>query len=626
MKRIIACLLALLLLFSVAAAEDTQGTPKATNRLTVGNPTPMRGDFFTSLWGNATSDLDVRDLLHGYNLITWDSQVGGFKADPTVVRSVTVNHTDNGGRRYTLTLWNDLKYSDGSPITAWDYAFSFLFMLSPEVAKIGGTVRRADQFLGYELYTAGRTPVLAGVRVPDDYQLVIYIREPYVPFFYEFGLLSCNPYPISVIAPGVTVKDDGRGVYLANINENIKDPIFTAELLEKTVLDPETGYRSHPSVVSGPYTLQSWDGETAEFVINDYYKGNKDKEKALIFSLVYTTADNDTQIEDLKAGKFGLLNKVMRQDAISAGIELSEDAGFDMTSYPRTGLCYIAFACERSTVSSEAVRKAIAWCLDREKLVEDYTGDYGQIVDGYYGVGQWMYGLASGSIAPPVEKPWDETDTEKMAAYERQLAAYAKRNLDKLTHYTVNTDKAIALLEQDGWKLNEDGIRTKNGAVLNLTMLYPEGNNIADYMQETFLDNLEKVGIKLTLEEKPMAELLSQWYQQEKRTADMIYMASNFDLLFDPNAYFGKDGSWAYTNLKDRVLQRTARAMDRTKPGDVLTYLDNWVQFQERFNAILPMIPVYSNIYYDFYTSSLHDYDIAAHPTWGEAIVGASLQ
>ncbi len=626
MKRIIACLLVLLLVFSVAAAEGTEGESKASSRLTVGNPTPMRGEFFTSLWGNSTSDLDVRDLLHGYNLVIWDEPIGGFIVDPMVVRSISVSNKEDGGRCYTLALQNNLKYSDGSPITAWDYAFTFLFTLSPEVAEIGGTVRRADQFVGYDRYMAGRTPILSGVRVIDDYQLSITIRPQYVPFFYELGLLSCNPYPISVIAPGVKVKDDGKGVYLANIDENITEPIFTAELLKKTVLDPETGYLSHPSVVSGPYTLSSWDGETAEFVINDYYKGNSEGKKPQIFSLVYKTANDDTIIADLKEGTFDLLNKALRKDVISDGIELAQGEGFTMTPYPRTGLCYIAFACEKDTVISEVVRKAIAWCLDRDKLTEDYAGDYGKVVDGYYGVGQWMYGLVTGSIEPPVDKPWDETDAKAMKEYEQKLAAYGKRNLDKLVHYTVDTKKAASILEKAGWKLNADGLREKNGIVLDLTMIYPEGNNVADYLKETFLDNLEAVGIRLTLKEMPMAELLSVWYQQEERTADMIYMASNFDLLFDPYAYFAKDGSWAYTSLKDKILQSSARAMSRTKPGDILSYLDHWIQFQERFNSVLPMIPIYGNIYYDFYVGNLQNYDIAAYPTWGAAIVGASLQ
>ena len=298
MKKIIACLLALLLFCSAAAAEG--GT--AGNALKVGNPTPMRGEFFTNLWGNATSDIDVRDLLHGYNLVEWNGDMGSFKINPTVVTGVDSATDADGNKVYTLYLQRDLKYSDGTQITAWDYAFTWLFMLSPEAAEIGATVRRGDQFVGSERYMQGKARSIPGIQVYSDYVLKLTIQKGYVPFFHEYGLLLCNPYPISVIAPGVKVQDDvdGRGVYLANIDGSLAEPVFTADLLRRTVLDPDRGYMSHPSVVSGPYTLVSWDGETAEFAINRYFKGNSSGERPRIEHLTYTTAKNDTQIEDLK--------------------------------------------------------------------------------------------------------------------------------------------------------------------------------------------------------------------------------------------------------------------------------------------------------------------------------------
>ena len=626
MKRLIALILALLLVCAAAMAEEGAGEQEPDfEKLRVGNPTPMRGEFFTSFWGNSTSDLDVRDLLHGYNLVFWDSEEGMFREDPSVVRGIVVLENDEGDNIFTLLLREDLQYSDGTPITAWDYAFSFLFSVSPEVAEIGGTPRRMEQFLGYDEYIAGTAGALAGVHVPAEDTLVITIRHEYLPFFYEMGLLSCNPYPISVIAPGVTVRDDGDGVYLANADETVQEPVYTAELLRQTVLDPENGYLSHPSVVSGPYTLTSWDGVTAEFAINPYYKGNRDGIRPTIPTLSYTQSSNETQINDLIAGKFDLLNKVARQDNILDGISRINDEDIEFTTYPRIGLSYISFACEKATVSSEMVRQAIAWCMDREQLTADYTGNYGLTVDGYYGIGQWMYGVVMGTTAPPVEAPENENDQQAQEEYREAMAAYEELSLDGLTHYTADTEMAGRLLDLDEWTINGDGLREKDGVVLDLKMIYPAGNNISEYLDENFLSNLEQVGIRVTAEAVPMNELLSRWYRQDERTEDMIYMASNFDLIFDPSAYFSADGTWAYTSLADETLYTEAMAMRNTEPGDVLTYVQHWVAFQERFNEILPMIPIYSNIYFDFYTHYLQNYGIDENATWGEAIVPAIL-
>ena len=38
------------------------------------------------------------------------------------------------------------------------------------------------------------------------------------------------------------------------------------------------------------------------------------------------------------------------------------------------------------------------------------------------------------------------------------------------------------------------------------------------------------------------------------------------------------------------------------------------------------MIPVYTNIYFDFYTSWLQNYYISQNVTWGQAIIGAALE
>ena len=42
---------------------------------------------------------------------------------------------------------------------------------------------------------------------------------------------------------------------------------------------------------------------------------------------------------------------------------------------------------------------------------------------------------------------------------------------------------------------------------------------------------------------------------------------------------------------------------------------------QRRYNEVLPTIPVYSNIYYDFYTPYLQNYVIPAQVTWSQAIL-----
>ena len=57
----------------------------------------------------------------------------------------------------------------------------------------------------------------------------------------------------------------------------------------------------------------------------------------------------------------------------------------------------------------------------------------------------------------------------------------------------------------------------------------------------------------------------------------------------------------------------------------MLGYMKKWVGFQERLSETLPILPVYINIYFDFYTRDLQNYWIADHTTWAGAIIAARM-
>ena len=122
MRKILAILVTLMLLipvFGVAEGGETAAElPTNLNynydELVVGTTMPMYGAFSFSNWGNAGSDMDVRKLIHGYNLIEWDNTEGGFVLDPSVVAGSLVEGEENGDHVYNLMLSEDLFYSDGS--------------------------------------------------------------------------------------------------------------------------------------------------------------------------------------------------------------------------------------------------------------------------------------------------------------------------------------------------------------------------------------------------------------------------------------------------------------------------------------------------------------------------------
>ena len=711
--------------------------------LIVGHPTITNGDFFTEMFGNNTADIDVRALIHGYNLVNWDQNQGTYVLDPSVVRDAEVYIDDRGNKIYTLTLADNLFYSDGTPITAWDYAFSLLLMMSPEIEQIGGKIYRAQHLMGYDKYIATRRKImngealetgpdgdvdfLSGVTVLSDHQIRFFLDADFLPYFFEIGLLMTVPYPINVIAPGCKVvsgyvdPETGDPLGIKIVNEDGSDtPIYTADLLRKTILDPVNGYNTLPSVVSGPYVIKSWDGVTGHFEINEQFKGawmvnnlpgpdgemvvNETWQKALdhgqvvtdkdafgndvldnkgepiylvkpsIKKIAFTVADNDTMISELADEKLHLINKVTYGETIKEGSALMRDGGCQDQNYPRIGMSFLTFTYENPKVNDMEVRQAIAWCMDREKLTEKYCGGFGLVMDGYFGMEQWEYQLVTGRINAPVnflpsidalgtkiteaeeqenrrrknmKFMWYENDAE----YEACMAAWEmlrKRWKDDdgntlLVHYEVDLDEANRLLDKSGWVLNREGNGYKAGVddvrckkfgdeiiPLELTMMYPKGNHMIEFMQEEgmFADNLAKVGIKIEFIPEPMESLLRYYYRETPRTTDMIYLATNFHVIVDPSITYSIDDSvghlvWNNTYSDDKALYDDAVAMRKTEPGSYYEYVEKWMTFQERYNTVLPTIPIYSNIYYDFYTPYLQNYHITNNVTWSQAILPA---
>ncbi len=760
LRKLLSVLLAVALLLTcvpfAALAEEAGETEEefvAPEELVVAHPTITKGDFFTEMFGNDTADIDVRALIHGYNLVNWDQNQGTYVFDPSVVREVKQGWRD-GYREYDLTIADNLKYSNGEPITAWDYAFSILLMMSPEIEEIGGKIYRAEHLAGYDDYIAARRkviagetldpandiPYLSGVSVISDHQMRIWLDPEFLPYFFEIGLLMTVPYPIDVIAPGCKVvsgleDEEGNPLGIKIVNaDGSGDTIYTADLLRETILNPQTGYNTFPSVVSGPYVINSWDGVTGHFEINPEFKGawmvnnlpdgalytawekarergkivediNADGTPALdangkpielvlpsIEKIAFTVADNDTVIEKMENDEIHLVNKVTYKDTVAKG----RAADLQSQIYPRIGLAFLTFTYDWPTVHEKEVRQAIAWCMDREDLRTRYCADgMSWPVDGYYGLEQWEYMILIGSLNFPIILTHDEIGTPILPLNDEELEEtrkkinfrYAKNQAEAdyfaerwqelrdewetlLTKYEVDLDKANMLLDGAGWTLNRNGeayqagvddVRCKeiDGELvpLDLKLMYPEGNHMAELMLKaplqptedgeepvnddgvvvteaepgSFVDNLAQVGIKLTLVATPMQDLLHSYYRETERTTDMIYLATNFHVIVDPSITYSTDDTvghqvWNNTYSDDEELFKLAVNMRKTEPGDLYTYVDKWMRFQDRYNEVLPTIPVYSNIYSDFYVNYLQNYIITAQVTWSQAILLAYFE
>ena len=596
------------MLVTPALAADGEDSK---SELVVGTTTPFTGAFATEAFGTNASDMDVRDLLHGYELACWSSDQSTFIMNPTVVKGFVARDLRGKGHTYTITLNKDLKWSDGSPITARDYAFSILLSASPLIEELGGTNVSLDQIEGVKDYREGKAKTISGVSVLNDNTLVITMDTLFEPHFYYMGLFNIKPYPIQEIAPGCTVKSYANGgVYL--------DGALTKADLEKNLLK---GYMTNPGVVSGPYTLKEYDEgkATVKLEINPYFLGDVNGDKPSIQRLVFRYIPSDQVVDEIKNGNVDLMNRVVMKETID---ELCKDKDLKSVQYPRSGLTFLSFCCERDTVADLPVRQAIAYCFDSDAFAKEIVGDYGTAARGFFGNGQWMAMLINDQLDVP---------RNMNAARANQLKALT---MDSIRSYGLNTDAAAQLLEKNGWRLNADGVRSRmiNGknVTLDLVLAYPEGSPAEDVFPAALKENLDKVGIKLTLKAVKPTDLLRLYYRQDPRDCDIIFIGSNFNSVYDPSEYFALEdeyqGYYNRTGFKDEALYNLAVQMRRSTPGDLLGYCRAWLNFQRRLMEKVPVIPAYTNDYFDFYIPALKNYNIASYQTWSKAIVAATLK
>ena len=579
MKRLLALLMCLMLVLSGAALAEEA----SEDTLVVGSTTRMSGDFFAGLWSANTADMDMRALLHDASTVAIMKD-GNYNVNPAVVsgKEIYTDGVTDDSTTYTFTLRDGLKYSDGSAITAKDYVFSVLLLSAPQMQEIGGNNMTYAHLSGWKEYTEGQP--FSGVRLLSENSFSLTIAGNKRPYYYELSLVNVTPYPAAVIAPGCDVADDGQGAYLTQ-------PL-TAAGLRDTLLNAETGYVSHPSVVSGPYRLVSYDAASAvaELEINENYMGNYEGQKPSIQKLRFQCVKNAEMISQLESGEIGLVNKVSSGAAIEAG----KAAGLENTAYARNGLSYLAFACESGVGANQALRQAVAYCIEVQALCDEFLQGNGAPVYGYYGNGQWM-------------------------------AAQQQDALKQLNVYGKDLEKARALIQQAGYAADS------NGKFVNLSfkLAVPAENAAAQALIAQLQESFDSLGVGLEVTELPMDELLKHLYRQTERTYDMFFLGSNFDYIFDPYYTFHTDDAYQgvanFTGLKDTRLMALAQKLRETPQGRQDLYKKRWLEFQQYWVEALPMVPLYSNTYVDFYRADLAGYDIASHSTWAHAIVYASL-
>lgn len=421
--------------WSPAAALIDWTSEKEDNSIIMGNTTDLSGKFRYAAFGGTNpgaADLDVQNLSTGLETVATTKE-GGFEWNPTVVKSHEETMNEDGTRTYTVTIYDDLKLSDGTPVTVKNYVvFPMVFSSPVGVAAAGKdhqsgmTLEGFKTFNTYDGTEGSGTKELAGLRMIDDYTYSITVAADYANYFYAISYAGLSAYDVSLWIGDADVKDDGNGVYFTDdFYAKEGDKYVMADHIVTASQNTDTTYP-----YSGPYVVKSYDSadKSAVLELNPNFKGNYEGVKPTIAKVVYKKIVSSTQLEDLKAGTLDVIAGITGGDETNEALALADgsEGKYVYTHYSRAGYGKLGFRADYGPAQFTEVRQAIAYCMDRAKFAKDFTGGYGGVVDGPYYSGSWMY----------------------KAAVDQGMI---------LNAYATSVDSAIEVLTEGGWVYDAEG-------------------------------------------------------------------------------------------------------------------------------------------------------------------------
>jgi peptide/nickel transport system substrate-binding protein len=345
---------------------------------------------------------------------------------------------------------------------------------------------------------------------------------------------------------------------------------IVAEHIWKNIADPSKDTNSQP-VGTGPYTLKNFNPQTYVLAKNPHYwqAGKPSIDEVRYISL--QTADAASAA--LTAGQVDWMS------AFLPGLDTILKNQKDLSYVNTPAMTASIFTCSNADLgctgpqTDPAVRQAIYWALDRTQLNK----------------------LAGGGFAA--------TASPTMLLPERD-ASWIADSANKTTPAGPDDAKANALLDAAGWVKGSDGIRSKAGQRLTLSIQTVTGWSDFISLNDAMTQQLQTVGIEL----KPSQLSWNEWNNNEVQgtyqlSLDSIGLGASSNPFFTYNPRYGSangarvgqaagtSGNYArYSNpTVDQALQAAASTADPKVQAQAYATIETQVVKD------MPYIPIYVN-------------------------------
>ena len=283
--------------------------------------------FFVNGW-----DENVTNVIFS-RLIDWDSQ---GKLVPGLAESWSVS---DDHKVYTIKLRPNLTFSDGSPLTAEDVAFTLTVLHDPKYD--GDTDITLANIAGGADYKAGKADSVSGLKVIDPLTL-----------------------QVTTTQPGATT--------LAKIGGPVLSKAWYGKNYQRGNLDYLRTLNGKP-LGNGPYVYDKYiPGQEIRFHANTrFYRGTPPVPR-----FIYRVTNPSTNFQLFQTGETDYDAFTSRPD----DIEQLRMLGFaNINLYGSSDYSKVEFNLHRSALQDAKVRQALIYGLDRQKLIDVVYQGYGKV-------------------------------------------------------------------------------------------------------------------------------------------------------------------------------------------------------------------------------------------------------
>lgn len=304
---------------------------KRTDTIIVGLTDPSGA--FTPYFQQSGYDGNVSSLLYA-SLVTVDD-----KGVPTPELAESWDISEDQ-LTYTFHLRKDLKFSDGSPLTADDVAFTWTIQY--DKSYDGSSQLPSLNVKGGKAYKEGTSPSVEGIKVIDPQTISVTLEQPNATALVQLGS--------NVLSKAYYGKDYKFG-----------DLEYIKKLHEKPLGD-------------GPYKLEKFiPGQEVRFVANEnYFKGKPKTEH-----FIYKTTEGDVW-QFVETGEVDYASF----SATEENIEKLKALGFvNIIPYTPSTYGYLQVNLKHEQLKDKLVRQAIVYGLDRQSIYVDAAQGAGSIAN-----------------------------------------------------------------------------------------------------------------------------------------------------------------------------------------------------------------------------------------------------